>query len=308
MQLIDIEVQAELRAKFRTRIAPFVRRHAATLAADEQARFLKQFTPDPLELQDAIGFSDDPLREDDADIHPFPDVVHKYATKILYLTTDECPVYCRYCTRKRRTLLSQGHNQSRLADILAYLEQHPEINEVIFSGGDPLMLPVHDLFGRAQQFLAAPTVQFLRFHTRAATTAPGLFSENFFTALENLRRSHPQKLCTFVLHINTASEISDATRQIVQRLNHLGIRCYAQSVLLRGINDSSPVLTQLCLALARASIQPYYLHQLDRVTGSAHFEVADDEARRIYSELRLTLPVYLIPRLVRDSKHGKYPL
>lgn len=308
MRAIHSDTQAELATRFRTRIAPFVRRHAATLTADEQARFLKQFTPDTVELEDATGFSDDPLCEDDTDIHPFPDVVHKYATKILYLTTDECPVYCRYCTRKRRTLLSQGHHQSPLADILAYLAQRPAVNEVIFSGGDPLMLPVHDLFGRARQFLATSTIQFLRFHTRAATTSPGLFSESFFTALEDLRRQYPDKLITLVLHVNTAGEISDATRQIVRRLSHIGVRCYAQTVLLRGINDSSTALAKLCQALAQAMIQPYYLHQLDRVTGSAHFEITDDEARQIYSELGRMLPVHLLPRLVRDSKQGKYPL
>jgi KamA family protein len=300
--------EAQLAAKFRTRISAFVRRHALALESPERERLLKQFTPDPAELADAEGFTDDPLQEDDADIHPFPDVVHKYATKILYLTTDECPVYCRYCTRKRRTLLSKGHEQTPLPDILRYLEQRPEVNEVIFSGGDPLMLPAGDLFDRAQQFLALPTIGYLRFHTRAATTAPGLFSENFFARLSHLRQQNKEKLIAFILHINTAAEISEKTRSIVRSLHELDVRCYAQTVLLKGINDSSPQLAELCRALAQAMIQPYYLHQLDRVTGSAHFEVSDEEARRIYSELKRLLPVYLLPKLVRDSKLGKYPL
>ncbi|MFZ5627638.1 MAG: KamA family radical SAM protein [Spirochaetota bacterium] len=308
MPVIDSTTEAALAAKFRTRISPFVRRHSATLSAEDEVRFLRQFTPDPLELETTAGFSDDPLREDESDIHPFPDVVHKYATKILYLTTDECPVYCRYCTRKRRTLLSQGHDQAQLADILAYLTKRPEINEVILSGGDPLMLPVSDLFGRAEQFLSVPSVHYLRFHTRAATTSPALFSENFFAQLADLQRQNEHKHITFVLHINTAAEISEQTRSIVRRLYDMRIRCYAQTVLLKGINDSSPELAQLCRALAQALVQPYYLHQLDRVTGSAHFEVSDDEARRIHAELTQLLPVYLLPKLVRDSKQGKYPL
>ncbi|HNE20213.1 MAG TPA: radical SAM protein [Turneriella sp.] len=308
MPVTQPDKQAELAAKFRTRISPFVRRHAGTLPADDQLRFLKQFQPDPIELEDSTGFSDDPLREDDADIHPFADIVHKYSTKILYLTTDECPVYCRYCTRKRRTLLSKGHDKTRLSDILDYLAQRPEVNEVIFSGGDPLMLPPGDLLERARQFLASPAIRYLRFHTRAATTSPGLFSETFYVGLNELLRHHPQKLITFVLHINTAAEISEATRDIVRRLHDMGIRCYAQTVLLKGINDSSPELAELCQALTQAMIQPYYLHQLDRVTGSAHFEVSDDEARLIYGELKRLLPVYLLPKLVRDSKQGKYPL
>jgi KamA family protein len=302
------DAQARLAAKFRTRIAPFAARHAATLAADEQARFLRQFTPDPVELEDTAGFSDDPLHEDDTDIHPFPDVVHKYATKILYLTTDECPVYCRYCTRKRRTLLSPGHTRTDIADILHYLTQHPQINEVIFSGGDPLMLRPRDLFERAEHFLAAATITYLRFHTRAATTSPALFSEQFFSGLAQLLQHHPDKHLTFVLHVNTAAELSAESREIVRRLCGVGIRCYAQTVLLKGVNDSCHLLAELCQALAQAMVQPYYLHQLDRVTGSAHFEVGDTDALRIYAELQQLLPVYLLPKLVRDSKQGKHPL
>ncbi|GAB4422935.1 MAG: EF-P beta-lysylation protein EpmB [Turneriella sp.] len=308
MSRVHQNADAELAARFRSRISPFIQRHAAALPADEQLRLLRQFTPDPVELEEVAGFTDDPLREDDADIHPFFDVVHKYATKILYLTTDECPVYCRYCTRKRRTLLSQGHKPTKLSDILGYLAQRPEVNEVIFSGGDPLMLPVSNLFERAQHFLSAPSIRYLRFHTRAATTSPGLFSENFFAQLADLQQRHAQKHITFVLHINTAAEISETTRAIVRRLNAMRIRCYAQTVLLKGVNDSSPALAQLCEELAKAMVQPYYLHQLDRVTGSAHFEVSDDEARQIYRELKHLLPVYLLPKLVRDSKQGKYPL
>jgi KamA family protein len=300
------EIETELSKKFRTRISPFVRRHASTLNSDARARLLRQFTPDPAELVHTEGFSDDPLHEDDADIHPFPDVVHKYPNKILYLTTDECPVYCRYCTRKRRTLMGPSHEQTPLSEIVGYLERRPQIHEVIFSGGDPLMLPAADLFVRAQQLLSPRSIRYLRFHTRAATTSPGLFSENFFRQLNNLQRQNAEKHITFVLHINTAAEISEKTRDIVQRLLDMQIRCYAQTVLLKGINDSSHALAELCQALAQAMIQPYYLHQLDRVTGSAHFAVSDDEARRIYSELKQLLPVYLLPRLVRDSKQGKY--
>ncbi len=308
MPVTETDKLSELSARFRARISPYVRRHAETLSAEEKRRFLMQFEPDPIELEEIAGFSDDPLHEDDADIHPFPDVVHKYATKILYLTTDECPVYCRYCTRKRRTLLSKGHEKTQLPELLAYLEKRPEVNEVIFSGGDPLMLPVSELIERARRFLAVGSIRYLRFHTRAATTSPGLFSDTFFQSIGELMRQNPQKHIAFVLHINTAAEISEPARAIVRRLHDLDIRCYAQTVLLKGINDSSPILAELCRELSKAMIQPYYLHQLDRVTGAAHFEVSDDRARSIYGELKRLLPVYLLPKLVRDSKQGKYPL
>jgi L-lysine 2,3-aminomutase len=297
-----------LAERFRERISHFVVKRAETLEPEAAAALLKQFTPDELELEEIEGFEDDPLHEEDADIHPFADVVHKYPNKLLYLTTDECPVYCRYCTRKRKTLLSSGHANTDLNKITAYLEQHPLINEIIFSGGDPLMLSARAFSERARVFLSQPTIRFLRLHTRALTTAPGLMSNRLFTALGELREEYFAKQITFVLHINTAAEISPETRTLVERLRILGIPCFAQTVLLHGINDSARSLSRLCETLIANNIQPYYLHQLDRVTGSAHFEVSDEAALEIYDALKASVPRYMMPQLVRDSKRGKRPL
>lgn len=308
MVIANDEESRELNRRFRTRVAPFIRNHAASLDHEAAERILAQFTPDARELLEVPGFSEDPLHEDDADIHPFPDVVHKYPNKILYLTTDECPVYCRYCTRKRRTLLSRGHAQTPIGSILEYLRSHPEVNEIIFSGGDPLMLRPADLLQRSREFLTLPGVHYLRYHTRALTTSPGLCNENLFEALALLRSKHADRHLHFVLHINLAQEISEITRALVRRLNDLGIRCYAQTVLLRGINDNASVLAALSSELLQAGIQPYYLHMLDRVVGSAHFEVGDAQALQIYEELKALIPVYALPKLVRDSKQGKKPL
>jgi KamA family protein len=298
----------ELARRFRTRIAPHIKKHAATLNEFDSVALLTQFTPDVRELVDAPGFSDDPLHEDESDIHPFADVVHKYPNKLLYLTTDECPVYCRYCTRKRKTLLSQGHHATALDLIAEYLTRNRAINEVIFSGGDPLMLAASDFLVRAQKFLQIDSVRFLRLHTRALTTSPGLLSMRYLDALSELRRNFPLKTIAFVLHINTAAEISEATCDAVEQLRTLGIACYSQSVLLREINDNPMSLASLCSALQQAGIQPYYLHQLDRVTGAAHFEVPDAEAMGIYNELKTLVPRYMLPAFVRDSKQGKKPI
>ena len=308
MPPVDAASEALLKEKFRTRISPHVLRQAATLPETDARRLLAQFTPDALELHEQAGFSDDPLHEEDADIHPFPDVVRKYRSKILYLTTDECPVYCRYCTRKRKTLLSTGHTMTPLSAIGAYLQKNSEINEVILSGGDPLMLPVTDLIERAEYFLALNSIHFLRLHSRAVTTSPALVSEKFVTALSELRHRHKQKLLAMVLHINLAAELSGEAIAKIQALRNIGIPLYAQTVLLKNINDNVDTLADLCAGLIRHGIQPYYLHQLDRVTGSAHFEVSESEGRRIYAELALRVPPYMLPRYVRDSKQGKYPL
>lgn len=304
----DPSTEAELNARFRTRISPHIRKLIAELPGEEARRLLLQFEPDARELGEVPGYSDDPLHEEDSDIHPFPDVVRKYASKILYLTTDECPVYCRYCTRKRKTLLSRGHKATDLPLIADYLSQRPEIGEVIFSGGDPLMLPQADLLSRAKFFLQLPTIHFMRFHTRAVTANPRLISDGLLNGLEVLRQQHPQKNIAFVLHVNTAAEISDAARNAIAGLRKLGVPLYAQTVLLRGVNDSAETLSELCTTLLDCGIQPYYLHQLDRVTGAAHFEVGEEEGRSIYRQLALTIPPYMLPRYVRDSKQGKYPL
>jgi len=298
----------ELARRFRTRISPHIRKHAAGLAEADANAILRQFTPDIIELAEVAGFTDDPLREEDADIHPFPDVVHKYRTKILYLTTDECPVYCRYCTRKRKTLLSQGHDRSDLEAIAGYLQARPEVREVIFSGGDPLMLAPADFAVRARAFLAVSSIRFLRVHTRAVTTAPGLLSAKFADMLAEIRRDFPEKGIAFVLHVNTAAELSAAAREKIGVLRTLDIPLYSQSVLLRSINDRAEILSDLCSALLSAGVQPYYLHQLDQVTGAAHFEVPDDEARDIYHQLKMRVPPYMLPRFVRDSKQGKYEM
>lgn len=298
----------ELARRFRTRISPHIRKHTAGLAEADANAILRQFTPDIIELAEVPGFTDDPLREEDADIHPFPDVVHKYRSKILYLTTDECPVYCRYCTRKRKTLLSQGHDRSDLEAIAAYLQARPEVREVIFSGGDPFMLAPADFAVRARAFLAVPSIRFLRVHTRAVTTAPGLLSAKFADMLAEIRRDFPEKGIAFVLHVNTAAELSAAAREKIGVLRTLDIPLYSQSVLLRSINDRAEILSDLCSALLSAGVQPYYLHQLDQVTGAAHFEVPDDEARDIYRQLKMLVPPYMLPRFVRDSKQGKYEM
>ncbi|MFO1471336.1 MAG: radical SAM protein [Turneriella sp.] len=308
MKQVDVASEALLKEKFRTRISAHVVRHASTLPAAQAGALLAQFTPDVRELEEVTGFSDDPLHEEDADIHPFADVVRKYRSKILYLATDECPVYCRYCTRKRKTLLSSGHSATELDKIAAYLGQNPEINEVIFSGGDPLMLPASDVLARAHYFISLPSVQFLRLHSRAVTTSPALVSEKILSGLVELQQAYPQKQLSMVLHINLASELSSDALQKIQALRNAGIPLYAQTVLLKDINDSAEILAQLCMALIRNGVQPYYLHQLDRVTGSAHFEVGENEGRRIYADLALRVPPYMLPRYVRDSKQGKYPL
>lgn len=170
------------------------------------------------------------------------------------------------------------------------------------------MLPVHDLLHRMGVFLSMDSIREVRIHTRAVTTAPNLISVKFLNRLKTLREKFPSKGIAFVLHINTAAEISIKATQKITALRALKIPSYAQSVLLKGINDDAAILAALCRALIYADVQPYYLHQLDRVTGAQHFEVDDGRAKKIYNELKNLVPPYMLPRLMRDSKQGKHNL
>lgn len=293
---------------YKTRISPEISNLANTLPQSQAYAIEKQFWPNVQELEFREGFSNDPLQEDDSDIQPLPNIVHKYPGKILYLTTEECPVYCRYCTRKRRTLVNANAPKASLIDIKLYIESKPAIQEIIFSGGDPFMLSDTELFSHVHFFSAIEQIKFIRFHTRTLTTLPKRFNQNFFHELSGVRKNYPHTLFSLVTHINTPWEIQEFTKELADNFRTAGIILYNQSVLLSGINDSAETLMNLSLKLIRTGIQPYYLHHLDKITGAGHFEVSLENGLKIMNTLKEMLPPFLVPRYVHDSKKGKQNL
>lgn len=256
------------------------------------------------------GYSKDPLKEDSY-YQPDSGLLHKYPGRIILLLTERCAVYCRYCTRSRLTRnntiaseLLQSHH-SRLNHIIEYLNVNTQVNEVIFSGGDSLMLNNDILFYYAQQILRNTDIHRLRWHTRTVTALPGRYTNSFFKQLEYITQIKKNIALVFVTHINHAAEIDSSTSDIISKLKSHGVLVYNQAVLLKKVNDSSSKMIHLIEALMSAGIQPYYLHQLDRVAGSSHFYVPVKEGLALMHQIRKQLPGYMIPHYVIDSPEGK---
>jgi EF-P beta-lysylation protein EpmB len=245
----------------------------------------------------------DPLAEQQA--MPAPGLLHKYHGRALLTLTGACAVHCRYCFR-RHFPYSEANPLGTCRDqAVNYLRTHTEIGELILSGGDPLSLPDTRLSELAGQLAGIEHLHTLRIHTRLPIVLP----ERVDAALLNWLSQVPQRL-VMVLHCNHPNEIDAAVRIAMQDLQRTGVLLLNQSVLLRRINDDADTLARLSEALLQAGILPYYLHQLDRVQGAAHFAVGDGTARALMDALHGRLPGYLVPRLVRElpGQPGKSPL
>ena len=293
-----------LDSKYKKRISSFVKNRIKNVDYQDGVRIARQVYPSLKELENNDLFTVDPLNEDDKDIQSIPNIIHKYPQKILVLSTQECPVYCRYCTRKRKTLMYGEQDGLDYDKIQDYLDTHSEIKEVILSGGDPFMLPNARLAEMAMFFLRRKGIHFFRYHTRTPTTLPSRFNEDLFSLLKKLKNEYHQTQA-IVLHINHSSELSEESEKIIKRFIEMGYYVYSQSVLLRRINDAPDILADLYLKLKSIGVQPYYLHHIDKVEGANHFLVSIEEGLSIVKKLRELIPPYMMPRYVIDSKQGK---
>lgn len=264
---------------------------------------LRQVLPLSEELDDAPGFSNDPVG--DLSSHAAPGVLHKYHGRALLITTGACAVHCRYCFRRHFPYTDDNARTQDWRAALEYLRADSSISEVILSGGDPLSLSdriLADLVARLQQI---PQLRTLRIHTRQPIVLP---SRVDLALLAWLRDCSLRKVV--VVHVNHAQELNAAVVDALAKLQGAGVTLFNQSVLLKGVNDSVEVLANLSQALFAAGVIPYYLNLLDRVQGAAHFEVLELRARELMQGLRARLPGYLVPRLVRElpGAPGKLPI
>jgi len=253
------------------------------------------------ESQSSDVFSTDPLQE--SLYNPVPGLLHKYPSRVLVTLTSSCAIHCRYCFR--RHFPYKKNNPGRQWDkIFAYLENHPDIMEVILSGGDPLMATDETLGLFLEGLSNIRHIDLLRFHTRLPVVIPERITKELLQILDN--RFHT----TMVYHINHSNEITTSIAQGVAALKNQGIQLLNQSVLLKGVNDNLACLKNLSLALFKAGILPYYLHLLDKVKGSEHFSIPLKQAQNLQQALRANLPGYLVPRFVKELPHAnsKVPL
>jgi EF-P beta-lysylation protein EpmB len=222
-------------------------------------------------------------------------LLHKYHGRALMITTGACAIHCRYCFRRHYPYSDASISSRQLADTLVYLQQHTEIDEIILSGGDPLMLDDARLFDLIQQLENIEHLRYLRIHSRLPVVLPSRINPALLDGLQQSRFK-----LSMVIHCNHANEIADDETRVLQQLHHAGISLLNQSVLLKGINDDADNLIELSKRLYDSHVLPYYLHMLDPVQGAMHFDVGAELALAIVESMRASLPGYLVPRLVRE--------
>ena len=226
---------------------------------------------------------------------PATGVLHKYEGRALLIATGSCAVNCRYCFRRHFPYAEETAAANGWRDAVTRIAADSSITEVILSGGDPLSLSTAKLHELTDALAALPHVRRLRIHTRLPVVLPERVDAEFLEWLANPRFER-----VVVLHANHANEIDGPVATACADLRDAGATLLNQSVLLRGINDRVDALKDLSERLFAAGVLPYYLHQLDRVQGAAHFEVEDARAVALIEELAGRLPGYLVPRLVRE--------
>ncbi len=232
-------------------------------------------------------------------------VIHKYDGRALLIATGSCAVHCRYCFRRHYPYAEDTAAAAGWRAAVALIRADATIHEVILSGGDPLSLADHKLRELTDALRGIPHVRRLRIHTRLPIVLP----ERVDAGLLQWLRELPWPVA-MVVHANHANEFDEAVDAALAALRAAGATLLNQAVLLRGVNDSVDALADLCERGHAAGVLPYYLHQLDRVAGVAHFEVEDAQALRLHAALAARLPGYLLPRLVREipGQPGKTPL
>ena len=264
---------------------------------------LLQVLPHHLELEEHPGYVTDPLGEEQANQQP--GVLHKYKSRFLLTLTGACAVHCRYCFRRHFPYQENLPKNEDWLNIKSYIESQPDINEVIFSGGDPLTLSNRKLKLWIDRLESLEQIKFLRIHSRVPIVIPNRVDEELVSLLKNSRLR-----IILVVHSNHAAELDDFTCTKLSLLVQQQITVLNQAVLLNGVNNSAQVLVDLSYRLFDAGVMPYYLHVLDKVKGAHHFDLSPEQINLIYKDVLESLPGYLVPKLVREiaGEKNKTPL
>ena len=254
---------------------------------------LKQVLPTYEEAESVSGFVTDPVGDLNAVVSS--GVLHKYQGRVLLVTTGACAVHCRYCFRQHFPYIDSLADKKNWQQTLEKLKEDDTVNEVILSGGDPLMLADARLQIMCEAIAVIPHIKTIRFHTRVPIFLPERINCHFlswFTALK------VQKV--IVIHANHANELDDVVANVLLKLKDADAILLNQSVLLKGVNDNVESLKQLSEKLFASHVLPYYLHQLDKVAGAAHFEVDRNDATALMMQLKEVLAGYLVPKFVEE--------
>ncbi len=278
--------------------------YAALIDPDDPAEPLRRtMIPVVNEFSHTPGEADDPLGEDAA--MPVPGLVHRYPDRVLFLVTSFCATYCRYCTRARMVgQTGEYHfNAQQFEQALAYIREHPQIRDVLISGGDPLTMHDDKLEFLLSRLRAIPHVDFVRIGTKVPAVLPQRITSGL---LRVLKRHKPW----ISIHFMHPHEVTPEVGQACEALADAGLPLGSQTVLTRGVNDDVETMKRLVHALLKIRVRPYYLYQCDPISGSSHFRTPVEKGLEIIEGLRGHTTGYAVPQLVIDAPGGggKIPL
>jgi lysine 2,3-aminomutase len=264
---------------------------------DDRCPIRLQVVPRAEEALTVPGDMADPLGEEAHEVAP--ELIQRYPDRALLLVSDRCAVYCRFCTRSRMVGAGGGARPlERLARAFEYLASHPEVRDVIISGGDPLVMATERLAGIVQELRRIPHIETIRLATRVPVVLPSRITDELLTAL---KPHHPLWVMT---HFNHPKELTEASRAALRRLADAGFPVMNHTVLLRGVNDEAETLTALFRGLVRERARPYYLLQTDPVRGSSHLRTPLSTGIRLMEALQGRLSGIALPKLIVDTPGG----
>lgn len=268
---------------------PFVSRMKI---GDPRDPLLLQVMSQSAEFDLVEGYSKDPLQEQAAKI---PGLLHKYKSRVLLIVKGGCAINCRYCFRRHFPYQEQVFKRADMERIKDYLRRHPEVNEIILSGGDPLMANDQQLEWMLAELAQLQQIKRFRIHTRLPVVLPQRITQQLQAILASCG-----KPVVMVFHINHANEIDESVRAAFAKLRLPNVTLLNQATLLKGVNDTLDAQVNLSERLFAAGILPYYLFLLDKVEGAAHFDLPEAEVERLYAGMLAELPGFLVPKIARE--------
>ena len=262
----------------------------------------KQFLPHREEENQNLGLFD-PIGDK---VHSKGNqLIHRYMNRVLFMPLAICPIHCRYCFRKNE-LADETRSDlfdHNLVATKTYLQGHPEVNEIIFTGGDPLILNNEKLAIFIQEFSEIESLKYIRFHSRTPIILPSRVDDGLIAVLTS--SAHLFKRSMLMIHVNHVLEIDAEVENAILQLIEAGIEVHSQTVLLKGVNDSTADLAELFTKLSDLKVRPYYLHHPDQTLGAMHFHMSLEEGRKIVLPLHDQLPGWSIPQYVIDIPGGE---
>lgn len=274
-----------------------ITRYYLSLAREKDDPVWRQCIPDCCELEPDSLFSD-PLNEEG--LSPAPGLIHRYPDRVVLMASSDCPIFCRFCTRKN-SLTREGHGRSSdfLEPAFEYIENRPAIRDVILSGGDPLLLTDDELENILIRLHAISHLEMIRLHTRVPVALPDRITQRL---CRRLKKHHPLYIN---IHINHPMEITPFSTEACAQLADAGLPLGNQTVLLKGVNDDPEVMKRLMQKLLTLRIRPYYIHQADLVKGTGHFRTSVRQGLRMMAALRGHTSGLATPSYVIDLPKGK---